>query len=381
MVVQLEILAVVSVLVAILAIIRVRPGALIFAANNALAARAMANVAQYGQPESQSFLPGNVFSTDNIEIARTVLVLSVGCSLAFVLAGRPTARRTLVPPKLPFYNVIYGMIALYLVTLVLASKTIAQNDYTDPNRTFAVVSLGGGHALVVGLVLCEFYRRICIKQLKPHRAFLLLLGLCVLTDFVKGATGMATGILVTGAVLFLGHGRTPVRRAAMILSAVILIVTLSALVRGIRESLAEEGVSSVSTFVSSLSPTQSDESRTGEGMERVGMPPRRPLISSSASPSTSPEAPESGSLSTIRRSTPLSLLFFCSRWGLLVHRRRPGVGRPFYPWRRYQCLGRVLLEWRIPLRSRRLLCLEPSHLFRGHTLPYELAVADAPLLL
>ena len=60
----------VSLAIAALCLVRVRPATFIFAGNQLGVLRALANIERFGQPRSQAFLPQSVFSLENLAIAR-----------------------------------------------------------------------------------------------------------------------------------------------------------------------------------------------------------------------------------------------------------------------------------------------------------------------
>ena len=257
------------------ALARLRPCTLIVAGNQAAVLRALDHIAQFGQPRSQGFLPASVFSAESLATAQAIFALSTAILLCFVLLPgprrAPVARGAPSSPALPVVpRPLFALLLAYLVAYVFSQRTIFSASYADPDRVVSELSLSGAHAFLVSIFLYEIVRRAIEGRLSRSAAFVLLFGVFVITDYSKGQTGIATGFLVTGACLIVSGERRPHRRLVALGAALASIVVLSVTVRGVRQSLHEQGAASLSEFASRLRENEEDVSRTGEGVETFG---------------------------------------------------------------------------------------------------------------
>ena len=252
-----------------IAVARLRACLFVIAGNQLLTLRALDNIASYGPPASQSFLPASVFGAPALEVARILFTLATAVLLLFALL--PARRREPAPveslPPVPRWLLL--LVGVYFVALALSSKTIFSSEYTDPRRQNFAFTLGGGvQVLLSSLVLYELYRRVRLGWMRPMLAYVLLIALFAATDFLKGATGLATGYAVAGAFLLVGVEPRPRRRFLLLCGLLAALVATSALVRGVRASLHERGAAAVSSFADALVEWEEHKGRTGEGVER-----------------------------------------------------------------------------------------------------------------
>ena len=261
-------LSLLSIAIAAVAVLRLRPSLCIFAGNQIGVLRALDHVEQFGQPRSQGFLPPSVFSLENLAVARTLFLGSTLLLAAAVLWPAPRRQQRERLPALPRF-ILWGLLA-YFAALIFSQKTILTNAYTDPDRVLYGLNLSGGHAFLAAIFLYEMARRALTGELSRPRAFgaVLLLFLC--TDYLKGSTGLATGFLVVAAFLILGGEPRPLRRWASLGAAVAALVLISITVRGVRATLWQEGSQSISSLQETLSNEEERVSRTGEGLEIFG---------------------------------------------------------------------------------------------------------------
>ena len=249
---------------------RLRAATLVVAANQLPPLRALSHAAEFGQPRSQSFLPASVYSQDNLTIAAALFVVQLVLLAVCVFWPEPrkqvAAQREL--PAVPLW--LRWVLAAYFVAVTLSSRTIITHHYIDPERLLFGLNLSGFHALLASLALYELVRRVRLRILKPLTAFLLLFGLFFATDYLKGSTGLASGFLVTGALLFVREEPARARRWLFLSAAAVTAVLLALAVRGLRNTLYSQGFEAVSGFTRALGAQEGSVARDAEGLEISG---------------------------------------------------------------------------------------------------------------
>ncbi|GAC1370062.1 MAG: hypothetical protein NVSMB47_19590 [Polyangiales bacterium] len=261
-------LMLVSLGIAAVALFRLRPATFIFAGNQIGVLRALSHVEALGQPRSQAFLPPSIFSLANLAIAQNLFLLSTALLAVAVLLPGPAGRAPEPLPRLPRW--LFALILLYLAAVIFSQKTILTHSYTDPDRYLYGFNLSGGHALIASIFLYEMVRRAMTGEWTRLAAFGSLLLLFLLTDYLKGTTGLATGYLVVSAFLVLG-GEPRLRKRWLTLGgAMAAIVLMALIVRGTRATLFNEGTSSIASLRDTLQDDERRTSRTGEGAEVMG---------------------------------------------------------------------------------------------------------------
>ena len=231
-----------SVVLAFLALARLRPAAFILLFNQIVTLRSLSNMAAYGQPERQAFLPRSLYSPQALGIAWNIFAIATAILAAIVLLpSRPPAPTPARPlPALPRW--LLWLFVPYFAAVVLSSRTILTHAYADPDRHVFDLNLSGIHALLVGLLLYEAYRRVRLGSLRPATALGLLLLLFIATDYAKGSTGFPTGALI--GIGFLLVALLPVsrlRQLASVAAMMLALGTLSLAVRSVRAALHAEG--------------------------------------------------------------------------------------------------------------------------------------------
>ncbi len=258
-------LLVVYLVLSLVALVRLRPATLIFGGNQILTVRALALATEYGQPHSQAFLPANVYRHDSLQIAAALFTIQAVLLALFVLWPMPPEPAPAPIPDVPRW--LRWVLGLYFIPVIFASRTIFTHDYTDPERWTTGFNLSGFHALLASLFLFAVARRVRLHTLLPLAGFALVLGLFFLTDFSKGSTGLATGYVVTAAVLFFREERRPLRRWVLLGSAMISVVLLATVVRGVRANLHTEGLEAVVQFSETVGRQEQQTKRNAEGLE------------------------------------------------------------------------------------------------------------------
>jgi hypothetical protein len=258
-------LLVASLAIAGVALLRLRPTTFIFAANQISVLRGLSHIEQFGQPRSQGFLPQAVFSLENLAIAQNIFLLSTPLLAVCVFLPNREPLRLARLPAMPRWALV--LLGLFFAGLILSQKTILTHSYSDPDRALYGFSLSGGNAFLAALLIYEVVRRTSASQLSRLKGFGLLLGVFILTDYLKGSTGFATGCLIVSAFLILGGEPRVRRRWLSVGLAIVSLVALSFVIRGVRASIYEEGAGSVSAFSNTLRTNEEDVSQTGEGAE------------------------------------------------------------------------------------------------------------------
>jgi len=258
----------------LVAIVRFRSCLTMFLLNQFLVARALGNIEAYGQPISQSYLPGGIFSAANTRLAFALIACTSTIAVFFaVLPAWALSKRPSTPASLPSVPwPILVAAGLYLALFAMSSETILSSPYGG-DGTLLGIHLGGGELILVyAVVLYEMYRRVAVARLAPIRALLLLLAMCVATEYLKGRTGIASGLMIGGTLLFLRPRGPSVRRVLLIVSVIGAIGVAGAATRAIRSQFSSIGSDAITSFSSSLGASERDESiaQTGQGAEAYG---------------------------------------------------------------------------------------------------------------
>lgn len=263
-----DFLLVCSVAITLAALLRLRIATFIFAANQIGVLRAFGHLEQFGQPQSQGYLPPSIFSASNLAIAQNLFFISTALLLVCVLL--PDSRVKLREPLPAIPRALLWLLFLYFPLVIFSSRTILTNAYSDPERTVYGFNLSGGHAFLASIFLYEIVRRCAAGELSRLKGFGALLLLFTATDYLKGQTGLATGFMVTAAFLVLGGEVRPRRRWLTLGGAILSLGLLSLAVRGVRSNVYSQGTSSFSDFASSVQDHEDRVSQSGEGAEVYG---------------------------------------------------------------------------------------------------------------
>lgn len=241
-------LILVNVLIALAAFLRLRPMTLIFALSHVQVLRALLEISEHGQPSAQSFVPTYVFNAAALGTAANVLGLSTAALLVAPLVVRSLPRAA--PPTLPTLpRPVLWLIGAFCAFEIVTGGTIATTNYGD---MASGVNFGGLYPFIHTVVLYEVYRRVVRGELTPARAFAFIFAFIFFTQYAKGGTGMATGILITAACMLFGREPPGVRRwlkAGGLIGGVFL---LSFGVRAVRGSLSERGTSAIGDYATTV---------------------------------------------------------------------------------------------------------------------------------
>jgi len=258
-----------SVGVTLLALLRLRIGIFFISVHQATALRAFANIAQYGQPRSQAFLPTMIFGQEGLETSGVIFLISGMLTTLFValpasIRHRPPHTQLTIPP-VPTWGL--WAIGIYLAIFTVSVKTIFTGSYATQGQILFDAPSGGVQAIVVGTIIYELYRRVQARKLTPLRAFIAFLIICFVTDYSKGSTGFATGFLMTGIFLFCSTQTGIVKRWVPLIGALSLIILMALLIRTARHTLHQDGIDALTSAGSTLTSAESSRSENAEGIE------------------------------------------------------------------------------------------------------------------
>ena len=264
-----DILTLGNAVIVVVALYQLRVCTLILAGNNMLVTVALGTMTRYGQPASQGFVPGYVFSDENLSTAFVIMAISLASLVGFTIVS--ARRRVRIGPEAPAVpRAVLIAIAAYLVAVMASSSTLFTGAYMVGQTQLYDMPLGGGHTvLICSLLVYELARRRLLFLITARKAFLLVFVIFVATGFLKGGTGLPAGYLVTSAFLLLprtGAARR-LRNMVRITVALMAVVALSLTVRGVRASFHEEGMDAVRAFVESASGAEDAQEARGEGLE------------------------------------------------------------------------------------------------------------------
>jgi hypothetical protein len=161
-------------------------------------------------------------------------------------------------------------IAAYLVAVLASSGTLLTGAYVVGQTQRYDLPLGGGQTtLVCSLLVYELARRRLLFLITARKAFLLVVIIFAATGYAKGGTGLPAGYLVTSAFLLLPHtgAARRLRNMIRITVALLAVVTLSLMVRSVRQTFHEEGTEAVRTFVEDTVGAEKEREARGEGPE------------------------------------------------------------------------------------------------------------------
>jgi hypothetical protein len=260
-----EVLFALNLALGAVALVRHRAGTFVIIANVCNILRTFSTIAEFGQPRSQRFLPASVFDPSRLTTAANIFAVVTFVAMIAVALPSPKHQERAPLPPLPHW--LMGLLASYFIILTLSTKTVFSAAYGDAARGNFDVPQGGLVTLLQGLVLYELYRRVRTNGLTALQAFGLFFMFLVVTDYSKGATGIATGFIFAASFLFFGHtGRSwlrPIKVGAVL--ATVTILTL--FVRGVRSSLYTEGTSAVTAVSQQLVSAEDTRAETGQGID------------------------------------------------------------------------------------------------------------------
>ena len=264
-----DVLALLNALVLAVALLRMRPATIIIAANQILVLVALGNIDRFGEPASQGYLPASVFSIENIAIASNLFLITTAMLLVIAFLPLRRGQPQAALPRVPSWAL--ALLLGYFVLVTFSQHTILTSAYGGPNAALYNVSLGGGgYAFLASFILYEIVRRTMVGEMKRWTGFLVLFALFFATDYLKGSTGLASGFVITAAVLIFSGEERPIRRWVTLGAILAGLVLFLAAVRTMRTTLSREGAAAFSDFNRRVETNASDRASNAEGLETMG---------------------------------------------------------------------------------------------------------------
>jgi hypothetical protein len=261
-------LLIASGLSAAIALVRGRGAIFFVAVTQTLVLRSLALMAEHGRPATIPYVPTFVFQGERIVVAGHIMLIA---TLMLVTAvALPSARhRTtrLYLPAVPRWF-LWAMAGYYII-ITLATRSVFFVAYAGESHSRFTAPAGGLEVLVSSVAIYELYRRTRDAALPRWKALLILLGILVLTDFSKGFTGLATGILGAAGILILvgdGIGRGWLKGAIFFLS----LAGLASVLRLARVDVNERGWDSFVDAAADLASREEHRTENASGIETAG---------------------------------------------------------------------------------------------------------------
>jgi hypothetical protein len=251
---------------AALALYRMRAATFIYAANQAAITRSLSLIVDYGRPPSLKYVPRWVFQPSNTDIALVVFAISTLLLIAFLLAPSRTPPATPAEyPRVPTWMV--GFVVLYVVVFAFSMRSVAEVQYSSKDQQLFWLPAGGVQAFVGALLMYALYVRIVDGKTTPLKAFLLYFAAFVVTDYAKGTTGMASGLVFSAAILFFSASGRSKRPRLWVVGILVVIVSLASVIRNARVSFHDEGLGAISTAVTRIVDQEASARQNAAGLE------------------------------------------------------------------------------------------------------------------
>jgi hypothetical protein len=266
---NLELLLLASLVIVFLALARLRLGTFLFSAIQLLVIKSLLNIRNFGQPITQMMVPAAIFAPERVATASWVLAIpTVLLAVSVSLPGRGTRDLGPLQPVRPW---LLLLAALQPLIMTLSSQTIFTTAYAANEQAVFENVLGGGlQVLSFGLLIYFLFRRVKSGKCSSRTGLLIVLGLLLGTDYLKGGTGLATGIALTAAAAFSATESTRPKQLRFFLTALGVLLLLAMAVRGVRSTFHEEGLEAFPTLAERLATDERETVARGEGLEQIG---------------------------------------------------------------------------------------------------------------
>jgi len=246
------ILLVASFGLALAALVRQRPATFIFAASQAMLLRSFLRFSEEGRPSTLLYTPQWVFAPDILSTAAVILSISVVlCGVAVALPGGKMPRwdaRSL--PALPRWAL--WVLAAYFVAVIVSQRWIFSVEYASDEQQIFSTPIGGVQTIMSSALLYEICRRVWVGQWSVTRGLFIVGGVFVMTDFLRGATGIATGYILVAAILLWQRGQTRLATAVRVAAVVGLVAGFAMMIRMTRTDVHRSGFAAVEVAADSL---------------------------------------------------------------------------------------------------------------------------------
>lgn len=266
------ILLVASATLTLVALVRRRPAAFIFAASQTMLLRSLLRFSVEGRPDSLSYTPRWVFSHDNLLTAAAIFALSMAMSAVALALPAPEHRwdpRSL--PPLPKWSL--WVLAAYFVLVIVSQRWIFSVEYASDEQQVFSTPIGGVQTIMASALLYEVCRRVWVSQWTVARGLLVVGVVFLLTDFLRGATGIATGYILVAAMLLWQPGQTRIRTAVRVLVLLVLVSGFAMMVRMTRGDVHQQGFAAVENAADSIMAAGGGDG-VGDGVDEAASGPQ-----------------------------------------------------------------------------------------------------------
>jgi hypothetical protein len=229
--------------------------------------RALATIDEFGQPRSMGYLPSSVFDPSRMETAANIFVIVTAFSIVSVCMPAFSRREVQSLPALPKWT-LWAM-GIYFVALAIGSRTVFSTGYATEAQKVFYVPQGGVMPCLQGLVVYELYRRVHLEKYSTVRAFVVLFMLLLVTDYSKGLTGSATGLVFVTAFLLLGRGGNPWTRPLKLGTVLVVAGLFAMVIRQSRGIMHLEGSAAVAAASDQIVSAEVNRASSAEGLETL----------------------------------------------------------------------------------------------------------------
>lgn len=247
--VSLALLAVINLLICLWAVRSARPALLFLGANQTLAARALYAIDRAGQPKGLSYLPTVIFSESNVATATLIMTISTIILLVFTIFR--SKERDISPitfPALPPW--FLALVAVHLAYRFFQTKTIMTVAYASEGHRNLDFEFAGLGAMLLGGFLYAVGQKVAARTLTARVAVFIVFLVFIATDFSKGSSGLASGMVAFAGVCYFGLER---KRGTLQIAMLVLGIGITAfVVRNVRASLHQDGALAFENALSSL---------------------------------------------------------------------------------------------------------------------------------
>jgi hypothetical protein len=245
------ILLLASVALAIVALVRQRPATFIFAASQAMVLRSLLRFSEQGRPMSLSYTPQWVFAPNILFTA--AMILSISVAMAGACLALPAPKHQWDPrdlPPLPRWAL--WVLGAYFILVIVSQRWIFSVEYASDEQLVFSAPTGGVQSIMSSALLYEVCRRVWVNEWSAPRGILVVAAVFLLTDFLHGSTGIATGFIVVAAIVLWERGRTRIRTVLRAVAMLALVSGLAMMVRLTRQNVHEAGFAAVENAVDIL---------------------------------------------------------------------------------------------------------------------------------
>jgi hypothetical protein len=144
------------------------------------------------------------------------------------------------------------VLAAYFIVVVASQRWILSVEYASNEQEVFSMPTGGVQTIMSSALLYEICRRVWINQWSVMRGLFVVGAVFVLTDFLRGSTGIATGFIIIAAILLWQRGHTRIRTALRVLAVLALVSGFAMIVRLSRGDVYRDGFAAVENAAENL---------------------------------------------------------------------------------------------------------------------------------